>query len=213
MSKVNTEKYIDLGLKVGLVAGGLLLVKKVFKNAEKDTAETKILTDNNAALADNLYLLLHPLGNNWLTLFENVDEEAVIKWASNQMDFNKVRTYYSQLTKGQDLLDEVKKALNTSEYAKFTEALRKQVTAEKPKVYVYAKSNNSYASVAEYSTTEKKYKYVNKQSVKYKAKEKVGELVSEINIYFQKYKKRIPYYFVKNGSQYVFILKSQSYTK
>ena len=225
-----TEKYIDLGIKVGFVAGGILLLKHLFKNADKDTAEDKVLTDNNAALADTLFSLLHGYGGGWLSVFENVDEAAVIKWATNPMDFNKVRTYYKKLTKGQDLLDEVKIPLTASEYAQFLANIKKsntttqttQTTTKKTTpvvVKVIARKSGVITKVsAQVAFKEPKTgKYQlkeNAESIFYNDNAVIGDFVAEIPIYMAQYKRKINYNFVKGTGKlkdkYLFVLKSQS---
>ena len=230
-----SEKYIDLGIKVGFVAGGILLLKHLFKNADKDNAEDKVLTDNNAALADRLFSLLHGYGGGWLSVFENVDEAAVIKWAKNPMDFNKVRDYYKKFTKGQDLLDEVKIPLNPKEYAEFLANIRQSNTTAKTtnKPTNTTKTTTALKKViAKHSGAVKKVSaqvaFKNPKTGKYQLTEKaetiffddnkeIGEFLAETPIYMAQYKTKINYNFVKGTGKltgkYLFVLKSQSVIK
>lgn len=228
-----TEKYIDLGIKVGFVAGGILLLKHLFKNADKDSAEDKVLTDNNAALADTLFSLLHGYGGGWLSVFENVDEAAVIKWATNPMDFNKVRTYYKKLTKGKDLLDEVKIPLTASEYAQFLGNIKKsntttqttQTTTKKTTpvvIKVIARKSGVItkvsAQIAFKNPKTGKYQLTEKaETIFFDDNKEIGEFLAETPIYMAQYKTKINYNFVKGTGKltgkYLFVLKSQSVIK
>lgn len=228
-----SEKYIDLGIKVGFVAGGILLLKHLFKNADKDNAEDKVLTDNNAALADRLFSLLHGYGGGWLSVFENVDEAAVIKWAKNPMDFNKVRDYYKKFTKGQDLLDEVKIPLTASEYAQFLANIKKsntttqttQTTTKKTTpvvVKVIARKSGVItkvsAQVAFKDPKTGKYQLTEKaETIFFDDNKEIGEFLAETPIYMAQYKTKINYNFVKGTGKltgkYLFVLKSQSVIK
>lgn len=226
---VNSEKYIDLGLKVALIGGGLFLIKKMMANADKTGAETKVLSDNNAALADELFLLLHPNGGGWLSFTENVDEEKVIAWAKNPMDFNKVASYYTKLTKGQHLLDEVKKALNETEYPQFTANLRKSDTTGKSTTAqktvsktVIAKHsggiNKVFTETATYDPQTKRYKLgENTEKIFYKDGITIGKLIAPVSINFPKYKKNLNYLFVegvgKTAGKKLFVLASQTVIK
>jgi hypothetical protein len=228
---INGEKYIDLGVKVALFGGGLFLIKKMMANADKGNAEDKVLSDSNAALADELFLLLHPNGGGWLSFTENVNEEKVIAWAKNPMDFNKVASYYSKLTKGQHLLDEVKKALNETEYPTFTANLRKSDTTGKSTTAqknvtvtkkVTAKHTGGikkvFAEVATYDTKTKRYKLGdNTEKIYYKDGITIGTLIAPVAIYFPKYGKYVNYLFVEGtgatAGKKLFVLASQTIIK
>lgn len=218
---MKTEKYIDWAVKGAFIFGGFLLLKRFIKNTQKDNTEDKVLTDPDAALADELYLLLHPNGGGWFSAVENVNEEKVLEWSKKRpMNFNSIRTYYSKLTKGQSLLDEVKKALNENEYVQFTNNLKYV-----PKKLVLLKARPAggvktvTASVSFYDTKLKRYRLTNNsgkigKAFSYSANETIGKHIATIPVYFKTYNKNIEYYFVdgegKTAGKKLFVLKSQA---
>jgi hypothetical protein len=120
---VQQSSLTDKLLLIGLGIAGFWYFGAKVKESNKNTSQNQIDNSPEANQADSLYRLLHPYGGGLLSVVENVDEKAVINWAKQITNPDKVNEYYRQMTGGKSLWDEVSFALTHEEYVQFKKNL------------------------------------------------------------------------------------------
>jgi hypothetical protein len=121
-------KYIFIA---AAVVGGGWYINKQLKESNQRNTEALIDNSPEASQADSLYQMLHPYQGGALSIFENVDEKKVIDFAKGISNIDKVVKYYSTISKGKNLYDDLRFTLNESEYAQFKANIKNSVDAPK----------------------------------------------------------------------------------
>lgn len=118
----------------GVVVIGAFFLNKMLKDSNARNAESSIDNSPEASQADTMYQMLHPYGGGLLSWSENVDEKKIIAYAKSIKNIDKVVQYYSALSKGSSMYDDLRTSLSEDEYAQFKANLQGSVSAPKSPV-------------------------------------------------------------------------------
>lgn len=113
------DKAVDIGGKVILVGGGILLTRKIIRDIDKRNAEREAARDPNVKQALSLQTAMNPSGEPWLRAMDGTDEKAIFATAKQITDFKKVSTAYSKLTKGRSLTSDLSSELKPEDFNAF----------------------------------------------------------------------------------------------
>ena len=133
-----TDKIVKyVGIAVG-VGAGMLLLTRYLKNANQGNANKALTNEPEAQQADHLYSLLHPYGNAFEDFFTRIDHAGIVTYAANIKDFNKVASYYSALSRGNDLPTDIRTTLSADERDQFYKNMPSAQAAVSPSFTVVA---------------------------------------------------------------------------
>ena len=132
MINIPIDKIVKPILITGIVVGGVWYLNGKLKDSNARTAEAAIDNSPEATQADSLFQMLHPYGSGMLSWYGNVDEAKVVEFAKKIKDINKVVSYYSAISKGKSLYDDLRYALNEDEYNKFKANIQGSASAPSP---------------------------------------------------------------------------------
>lgn len=109
------EKIFDYGVKGAVILGGIYFVNKFLKDANAKAAEKDLDNSPEAQQADHLFSLLRPSNNVLFDTFTPIDQPAIVAYAKGITNFNKVSEYYSNLSKGQSLPEDLRTILSAAQ--------------------------------------------------------------------------------------------------
>lgn len=201
-----TDKLILAGLGIGL----FWYLGFKAKESNKTNSQNQIDNSPEANQADNLYRLLHPYNGGLLSVVENIDEQAVINWAKNISNPDKVNEYYRQMSGGKTMWDDVSFSLNAEEYKQFKANLNlKSNTTTNPVKTVVAAPNNGQTKTTAFADP-----YFKTVIESFNSGVTLGTTLKSVKYYSEQYKKDMLLYYIKlttgpNKGKSVYVLQSQ----
>lgn len=118
----NENKLVDLGIKLGLFAGGALIVRKILRSLAENSQSEKLGFDLPTQQAQTLKAAFNRSGTGIFSWADGTDIQAVYDTASKIKDWSAVSRAYNNLYNS-NLADDLTSELSTDELQEFYKRL------------------------------------------------------------------------------------------
>lgn len=124
------DKGLDYGVKGGLIIGGFILLRKIYRDFRKNEEEKNMDKKPETRQAMSLRSAMNPSGISWLMSMDTTNTTSLFDTAKQITNIEEVRQAYKNLYNS-DLWDDLKSELSASDFERFTKTA--QFTSSKVK--------------------------------------------------------------------------------
>jgi hypothetical protein len=117
------DKGFDLGIKGGLIVGGVFLLRKLYRDWRKTNEEKLINESPETRQAMSLRSAINPSGISWMKSLDTTNLTQLFQAASEITDIEKVRQSYKNLYTD-DMWDDLRSELSASDLERFTKTVQ-----------------------------------------------------------------------------------------
>lgn len=125
MDKDIQGKLLKVGIAAALLGGGWYFTSRMVKNSNAVTAEKALDNSPDAQQASQLFALLRPNDNVLFDTFTPIDQPAIVAYAKGITNFDSVAKYYTSLTRGKSLSEDLRTTLSAAQNKQFYDNLPK----------------------------------------------------------------------------------------